>query len=231
MKSRVVKNLFVSLFVALVLSSCSSDKVEPKQKVSNKVETQGGNKNEIKKEDKVKPSKEKKEEKKEKEKTEEKVPSIIVKAGCFGYYEDSGREQVLGPVLEIQLFSNIRSSDNGKSKSIWFFRNGNSKAIEGYDLFHKKRKEMGLEDVCIDPIVSGEVLFNTKNKTFEVKNPPKNSDEYLESYELRDIISIKYDQKEDVLLVQVKTPLKKEDGINPVYKLKRVEKRILEGMD
>ncbi len=206
MKNRLVKSLFVSLFAMLSLNSCSKDETDPKKDVVEEAKTKEQIIN----------------------KTKGENLSLIIKPGYFSYNDKAKTEREQDYILEIYLSKDLHKNDS--KVGIKLLRYGNEGAIEGYDIYANrlKKREDPQVVICGDPATSGYLLFDSKKNELRVEIPSKDSEAYIDSYELRDIISIKYDKQEDALLVQVNTPLKKEDGVKPTYKLKRVAHGFIE---
>ncbi len=70
------------------------------------------------------------------------------------------------------------------------------------------------------------LIYDSKTKKYSLILPQKGSDAYVDMVPIRDVLSVDYDAKQDVLLVRLKTPLQGEVRKPKTYTLKRVDKTI-----
>ncbi len=192
----------LSLILMLFVSSCEKQNViTPKEENISKEETTNSDDNDTSEEKQVvNPTK--------------KVHAL------YYHFELSEESSKCKPFINVEIYGDKIKA--GKV-SLSITRDGNSKNIDGWEEFIKDPRSVSyglMDDVS--------AVYDEEKHEFFIDYPEKGSKDYIDQFTTRDVISIKYDVKNDLLLFKTKTPLIEGEEKNQTYKLKRIKEHIIE---
>ncbi len=138
--------------------------------------------------------------------------NVVIQAGCFNYLSVVENN---GTVKGVQIYLKSPLSRQSKNAEIELVRWVNFPFFDGSSV--STEKELDADRYSI---ANSFVSFIPENNSISIQHSPKGSSSKTDMI-LSNIISLKYDSQEDVLLLKLRTGLRDKDGANPTYILSR----------